>query len=96
MINRARVLGALCVAVALLAGCGAEPPTAGQATPFAAVCARENDGRRVAVDGYLIFPDSFTDSALLHNPWKGGYTEHWDARKGGRARWDGSISSGGR
>jgi hypothetical protein len=62
MFNRARVLPILCVAVALLAGCGAEPPTAGDATPFAEVCARENDGRRVAVDGYLIFPDSFTEA----------------------------------
>jgi hypothetical protein len=53
---------------AILAGCGSEPPTAGVATPFSAVCERENDGQRVAVDGYLIFPDSFTESqsVVLH------------------------------
>lgn len=46
----------------MLAGCGGGPPTVGDATAFSAVCARENDGRRVAVDGYLFFPTSFTDS----------------------------------
>src|SRR5690242_14554973 len=57
-----RALGALCIAVVILAGCGSEPPTAGDATAFSAVCERANDGRRVAVDGYLIFPESFSDS----------------------------------
>lgn len=61
MRNAIRALFALCAAAALSA-CGSEPPTAGQATGFADVCARANDGKRVAVDGYLYFPDSFTES----------------------------------
>jgi hypothetical protein len=57
-----RVFAVLCVALALLTGCGDEPPTVGEATPFAAACAPDNDGRRVAIDGYLIFPSSFAES----------------------------------
>lgn len=62
MLSRFRVLAALSVLVALLAGCSSEPPTVGNPTSFSAVCARENDGKRVAVDGFLFFPDSFTES----------------------------------
>jgi hypothetical protein len=62
MTNRVRVMAAFCVALVLLTGCGNEPPTVGVATPFSRVCTRDNDGRRLAVDGYLIFPDSFTEA----------------------------------
>jgi hypothetical protein len=62
MRNFILTLVTLTLATTMLAGCGNEPPTAGAATEFSAVCARENDGKRVAVDGYLYFPDSFTDS----------------------------------
>lgn len=53
--------------VLALAGCGGppSPPTSGEATAFAAVCAQENKGKRVAVDGYLYFPDSFTESTSV-------------------------------
>jgi hypothetical protein len=62
MANQLRVLAAMCVALVILTGCGSEAPTAGVATPFSEVCARSNDGKRVAVDGYLMFPESFTDA----------------------------------
>jgi hypothetical protein len=57
-----RIFAVLCVALALLSACASEPPTQGDATAFSAVCTRDNDGRRVAVDGYLYFPDSFTEA----------------------------------
>ena len=56
-----RVVLTLVVLLALTA-CGDEPPTAGQMTDFDAVCDKANDGKRVAVEGYLRFPSSFTES----------------------------------
>src|SRR4029079_1507462 len=54
----------LCVFV--LAACGDTPPTTGTNTAVAAVCAKANDGKRIAVDGYLRFPESFTgDSSVI-------------------------------
>jgi hypothetical protein len=47
---------------AALAGCASEPPTAGELLAFEAVCDKANDGKRVAVEGYLLLPDEFTDS----------------------------------
>jgi hypothetical protein len=55
----------LIVALALstaLAGCASEPPTAGELMAFEAVCDKANEGKRVAVEGYLVLPDEFTDS----------------------------------
>jgi hypothetical protein len=43
-----------------LAACGSvekKPPTVGEAKDFATVCDKTNDGKRVAVDGYLRFPE---------------------------------------
>lgn len=60
-----RLLSTLGAAMLLLSSCGSEPPTAGTSTAFAAVCDRANDGKRVAVDGYLIFPASFTGSTSV-------------------------------
>jgi hypothetical protein len=54
---------ALCVFV--LAACGATPPTTGINTAFTDVCAKANDGKRIAVDGYLRFPSSFTDDGSV-------------------------------
>jgi hypothetical protein len=62
MSSYVRVLAVWCAALIILTACGNEAPTAGEATPFEAVCAGDNEGRRVAVDGYLIFPDSFTEA----------------------------------
>jgi hypothetical protein len=62
--NLFRLLSAFGLAV-LLSGCSSEPPTVGTATDFSAVCDRANDGKRVAVDGFLIFPSSFTESTSV-------------------------------
>jgi hypothetical protein len=44
-----------------LAACGGdEPATAGVETAFADVCNESNEGERVAVEGYLRLPDSFS------------------------------------
>jgi hypothetical protein len=44
-----------------------EAPTAGVLRDFAAVCDKANDGKRLAVEGYLRWPKSFTGttSAVL-------------------------------
>ncbi|MGQ0600099.1 MAG: hypothetical protein ACT4QE_00220 [Anaerolineales bacterium] len=57
-----KTLIGLFVLSTLLAGCAAEPPTAGELLAFEAVCDKANDGKRVAVEGYLLLPDEFTDS----------------------------------
>jgi hypothetical protein len=36
------------------------PPTIGEAREFATVCDKANDGKRLAVEGYLRWPESFT------------------------------------
>ena len=53
--------GALLAAV-LLAGCSG-PPTVGAPMTLANVCERANDGKRVALEGYLSLPNSFTESS---------------------------------
>ena len=53
---------AITLCLFVLAACGDTPPTDGTPTTFAAACAKANDGKRIAVDGYLRFPDSFTDA----------------------------------
>ncbi len=55
-----RLLIPLSLVVFALAGCGEAAPTVGEAKEFAAACEKTNDGQRVAVDGYLRLPDSFT------------------------------------
>jgi hypothetical protein len=53
----------LSLAILLLAACGpAKTPAAGQDTPFANACDKANDGKNMAVEGYLRFPESFTGS----------------------------------
>ena len=61
------------------AACGAaktEPPTAGEMKDFASVCDKANDGKRVAVIGFLRFPERFTgtDSVVLRLYGGGDYT----------------------
>lgn len=46
----------------VLAACSEAAPTVGEAKDFAAACDKANDGKRIAVEGYLRFPDSFTGS----------------------------------
>ncbi len=54
----------------VLTACSSGPaaaPTVGQVKDFANACDKANDGQRIAVTGYLRFPDSFTgsDSVVL-------------------------------
>ncbi len=55
---------ALTVLALMSASCGQKqgPPTTGEVKEFGAVCDKANDGKRVAVEGYLRFPESFTGS----------------------------------
>src|SRR4051794_4807317 len=58
----------LTVLTLMLASCSQRqgPPTVGELKEFGAVCDKGNDGKRVAVEGYLRFPQSFTgQSAVL-------------------------------
>ena len=46
-----------------LAACGpAKTPAAGEAVQFSNACDKANNGKDVAVEGYLRFPESFTGS----------------------------------
>lgn len=60
-----KLITGLMVLAWLLVGCASEPPTAGESTAFDSVCDRANDGKRVAVEGYLILPDEFTESSSV-------------------------------
>jgi hypothetical protein len=42
---------------ALLTGCASEPPTVGKSIELKQACDRSNDGKRVAVEGYLKLPE---------------------------------------
>jgi len=55
----------LILCVFALVACGDTPPTTGTNTAFADVCTKANDGKRIAVDGYLRFPESFTDDGSV-------------------------------
>ena len=50
------------------AACGSsapEPPTAGETKDFASVCDKANEGKRVAVVGFLRFPEKFTGTSSV-------------------------------
>lgn len=50
------------------AACGSsssEPPTPGETKDFASVCDKANEGKRVAVVGFLRFPDKFTGTSSV-------------------------------
>ena len=57
-------------------GASTELPTAGETKDFASVCDKANDGKRVAVVGFLRFPDKFTgtSSVVLRLYGSGDYT----------------------
>lgn len=57
-----RLVLALSLVAMTIAACGDATPTVGEAKAFAAACDKANDGKRIAVEGYLLLPDSFTDS----------------------------------
>jgi hypothetical protein len=53
----------LCLVALAFVGCGStevKPPTPGELKDFASVCDKANEGKRVAVAGYLRFPDKFS------------------------------------
>ena len=50
------------------AACGGsspEPPTTGETKEFASVCDKANEGKRVAVAGFLRFPEKFTGTSSV-------------------------------
>ena len=47
------------------AACASEAPTAGETKDFASVCDKANEGKRVAVIGFLRFPDRFTGTSSV-------------------------------
>ncbi|MBZ0303082.1 MAG: hypothetical protein K8J31_25270 [Anaerolineae bacterium] len=59
-------IGLFMMLVLGLAACGSDsPPTSGEAIAFEDTCNDGNNGKRLAVEGYLILPDSFTDSTSV-------------------------------
>lgn len=50
------------------AACGSgspEPPTPGETKDFASLCDKANEGKRVAVVGFLRFPEKFTGTSSV-------------------------------
>jgi len=50
------------------AACGSgssEPPTTGEVKDFASICDKANEGNRVAVIGFLRFPEKFTGTSSI-------------------------------
>jgi len=50
------------------AACGSsapEPPTTGEMKDFASLCDKANEGKRVAVTGFLRFPEKFTGTSSV-------------------------------
>ena len=45
--------------ILLLAGCNQGPPTPGTPTTSERVCDKSNDGKRLSLEGYVSFPQSF-------------------------------------
>ena len=56
--NRVRIFGAALAATVLVA-CGSEAPTRGEVKTYAQVCDKANEGKRIAVEGFLLAPTSF-------------------------------------
>ena len=59
MFTRLACIG-LSAAALVLAACSEGPPSVGQPRTFDAVCDKGNDGKRVAVEGYLRLPETIT------------------------------------
>jgi hypothetical protein len=64
-----RIVLFILLPVILTSACASKqgPPTAGELRDFATVCDKANEGKRLAVEGYLRWPKSFTGttSAVL-------------------------------
>ncbi len=67
----------LLVFCAACGGSSSEPPTAGETKDFASLCDKANEGKRIAVVGFLRFPEKFTgtSSVVLRLYARGDYTE---------------------
>ena len=51
--------------ILFLTACGESgPPTRGTPVAFASVCEKSNEGKRVMVDGYVSFPQSFHEDDI--------------------------------
>src|SRR5436853_4457679 len=59
---RNAALAAAAIAAAALMGACDQTPTVGAPRTLADVCERANDGKRVALEGYLSLPDSFSEN----------------------------------
>ena len=57
-----RLIFILSLMALLLGGCSTAAPTTGDLKDFSAACDKANDGKRIAIVGYLRFPESFTGS----------------------------------
>lgn len=61
--------GIFCIAaLAFCAACGGatpEPPTSGEMKDLASLCDKANEGKRVAVVGFLRFPEKFTGTSSV-------------------------------
>ena len=59
-------------ALGSLGACTNGPATVGEPKAFSAVCDKANDGKRVAVDGYLRFPSLIKKEILMLRLYKEG------------------------
>ena len=55
----------LLIFFAACGGSSSEPPTTGETKDFASVCDKANEGKRVAVVGFLRFPEKFTGTSSV-------------------------------
>jgi hypothetical protein len=60
LLRRIFGIGLLALVFAACGGGAPGPPTAGEAKDFASACDKTNEGKRVAIVGYLRFPEKFT------------------------------------
>ena len=73
-----RIFGlGLLIFCAACGGGSSEPPTAGETKDFASLCDKANEGKRIAVVGFLRFPEKFTgtSSVVLRLYARGDYAE---------------------
>lgn len=60
-----RIIGGVCV-LFLMPGCNSDaPPTQGKLLTFDTVCDKDNEGKRVSLEGFLNFPGKFNAKAPL-------------------------------
>jgi hypothetical protein len=57
---KSRILIALTLMVVLLAACGSKAKGPAVPKDFTTACDRANNGKPIVLEGYLIFPESFT------------------------------------